>query len=371
VKSKRIHQPKSTDTMTEQRLLVLNLGSTSTKLAVFNGPDCLFTETIRHAADELKPFKTIADQHDFRKAAVLERLRTHGVDPRTLTAIVSRGGLLKPVPAGVYAIGRELVADARSGRYGQHACSVGCEIAFNLATELGIPALMVDPPICDDMCDEARYTGLPQITRRPVWHALNQRAIARRLAADLDKPHDELHAVIAHLGGGISIGAHAGGRVIDVNNCLDGDGPFSPERAGSLPTGSLVSMCFSGSCTKDEVFRLLAGRGGLFAHLGTIDGEEIESRIRGGDVKAQKTVEAMAYQVAKAIGAAACALGGRIDAIALTGGLAHWSRLVELISDRVRFIAPVRLYPGEDEIGALAAGALRALAGEETVQQYG
>ncbi len=357
--------------MPDQRLLLINLGSTSTKLAVFDDRHCRFVETIRHPADVLAPFEDVSAQHDFRKSAIVDRLRTHGVDPRSLTAIVSRGGVLKPVPAGVYAIGPELVADARSSRYGRHACNVGCEIAFDLAAELGIVALMVDPPTCDDLCDEARFTGLPRITRRAAWHALNQRATARRLAADLGKTHGELHAVIAHLGGGISIGAHAGGRVIDVNNCLDGDGPFSPERAGSLPTGALVSLCFSGAHTEEEIRRLLAGKGGLFAHLGTTDGEEIERRIRGGDLAAQKTVDAMAFQVAKSIGAAACALNGRIDAIALTGGLAHWSRLVDLIRERVRFLAPVRLYPGEDEIGALAAGALRALAGEETIRQYG
>lgn len=359
------------DVMTATTLLVLNLGSTSTKAAAFAGEKCLFSETVRHSVDDLKPFKSISEQHDFRKTAVLKLLRAHGLDPRDLTAIVSRGGLLKPIPAGVYEIGPDLVADARSGKYGQHACNLGCEIAFNLGRELGIPALTVDPPTCDDMCDEARFTGIPQISRRSVWHALNQRAIARRLAADLGKAPTGLNAVIAHLGGGISVGAHARGRVIDVNNCLDGDGPFSPERAGSLPTADLIAMCFSGSYSRDEILKLICGKGGMVAYLGTIDGQDVESRIARGDTKAQKTVEAMAYQVAKEIGAAACVLSGEVDAIALTGGLAHWSRLVTLISDRVRFIAPVRLYPGEDEIGALAAGALRALAGEEATKRYG
>ncbi len=356
--------------MTDTTLLVLNLGSTSTKLAVFAGEKCLFSETVRHSVDDLKPFKSISEQHDFRKSAVLKRLRAHGIDPRHLTAIVSRGGLLKPIPAGVYEIGPALAADARSGRYGQHACNLGCEIAFNLGCELGIPALTVDPPTCDDMCDEARYSGIPQIARRSVYHALNQRAIARRLAADLGKAPAGLNAIIAHLGGGISVAAHAHGKVVDVNNALDGDGPFSPERAGTVPAGDLAALCFSGSYSREQVQRLLCGKGGLVAHLETTDGQEVESRIARGDSKAQKTVEAMAYQVAKEIGAAACVLSGEVDAIALTGGLAHWSRLVTLISDRVRFLAPVLLYPGEDEIGALASGALRALAGEATVKAY-
>jgi butyrate kinase len=274
------------------------------------------------------------------------------------------------MPCGVYTIGPALVADARSGRYGQHVCNLGCEIAFNLGNELGIPALTVDPPTSDELCDEARFSGLPQIGRRTVWHALNQGAIAHRLAQDLGKTRADINAVIAHLGGGISVGAHARGRVVDVNNCLDGDGPFSPERAGSLPTGDLIGLCFSGRYSRADLMKLLAGQGGLVAHLGTTDGKELERRIAAGDSKVKITIEAMAYQVAKEIGAAASVLKGQVDAIALTGGLAHWSRLVGLISERVTFIAPVKLYPGEDEIGALAAGALRVLAGEETAKEY-
>jgi butyrate kinase len=356
--------------MPEKILLVINLGSTSTKVAVFADETSLFSETVRHSADDLSPFRTIPEQHAFRKSAILDLLERHGFDLRRVTAVVSRGGLLKPVPCGVYVIESALVADATSGRYGQHVCNLGCAIAFDLGREIGVPALTVDPPTCDELCDVARLSGLPQIERRTVWHALNQGAIARRLAADLGKTRAEINAVIAHLGGGVSIGAHERGRVIEVNNCLDGDGPFSPERAGSLPTGGLISMCFSGAYSREEIFKLIAGKGGMVAYLGTIDGPEVEARIERGDDKARAVVEAMAYQVAKEIGAASCALAGAVDAIALTGGLANWSRLVTLISARVRFIAPVRLYPGEDEIGALAAGALRALSGEETAKRY-
>jgi butyrate kinase len=354
----------------DQVLLILNLGSTSSKVAACAGDAGLWSHTIRHSAAELAPFADISGQYEFRKSAVLDLLRERGFDLRRCAAIVSRGGLLKPAPGGVYAIGPKLVADAKSGRYGRHACNLGCELAFNLARELGIPALTVDPPTSDDLCDEARYCGLPQIARRSVYHALNQRAIARRLAADLGKAPDQLNAVVAHLGGGISVGAHARGRVIDVNNCLDGDGPFSPERAGSLPAGDLVALCFSGRYSHQEILKLISGRGGLVAHLGTTDGEELERRIAAGDAPARAAVAAMAYQVAKEIGAAAVVLSGQVDAIALTGGLAHWSRLVGLIGERVRFIAPVRLYPGEDEIAALAAGALRVLRGEETARSY-
>lgn len=360
-----------TDPKSHQRLLILNLGSTSTKVAAYAGGTCLFSDTIRHSVEDLKPFKDISQQHDFRKGLVLDRVREHGLDLNGFAAVVSRGGLIKPVPCGVYRIGPELVADAKSGRYGQHACNLGCEIAFNLATELGVPALTVDPPIADDLCDEARVTGLPEMTRRSVYHALNQRAIALRLAHDLGKTLAELNAIVVHLGGGVSVGAHERGRVVDVNNCLDGDGPFSPERAGTLPAGDLVAMCFSGRTTQAELQKRLAGKGGLAAHLGTTDGQEIEKRIASGDETARRIIEAMAYHIAKEIGAAACVLSGRVDAIAVTGGLANWSRLVGLIAARVRFIAPVKLYPGEDEIGALAAGALRVLAGEETAKTYG
>lgn len=357
--------------MTDSTLLVLNLGSTSTKIAVYVGDTCQFSDTIRHTVAELAPFAEIRDQYAFRKAAILACLADHGVGVGDLTAIVSRGGLFAPMPAGCYAISDKLAEDARTSRFGTHACNLSCEIAFDLGRERGIPALTVDPVTSDELCDEARFSGLPQIRRRSIYHALNQKAIARRLADDLAKNVDELSAIVVHLGGGISIGAHTGGRVIDVNNALDGDGPFSPERAGTLPAGDLVALCFSGQYAHDDIKKMLCGKGGLVAHLGTTDGEALEARIAAGDVAVRKTVEAMAYHIAKEIGAAASVLYGQVDAIAVTGGLAHWTRLVNLIKARVRFIAPVRVYPGEDEIGALAQGALRVLAGEEAAKIYG
>jgi butyrate kinase len=357
--------------MTNHILLVLNFGSTSTKIAVFDDDTCRFSQTLRHCANDLAPFAAIRDQYAFRKAAIVAGLAEHGVGLDDLTAIVSRGGLLKPIPGGVYAIDEALVADARSGRFGSHACNLCCEIAFDLGREFGVPALTVDPPSSDELVEEARVTGLPEIARRSLYHALNQRAIARRAAADLGRAVTELNLIVVHLGGGISVGAHERGRVIDVNNAVDGEGPFSPERAGTLPASDLVTLCFSGRHSRAEVMKLLAGKGGLVAHLGTTDGEALERRIAGGDADAHRIVSAMAYNVAKAIGAAATVLAGRVDAIVITGGLAHWKRLVEMISTRVAFLAPSRLYPGEDEIGALAAGALRVLSGQEAAKTYG
>lgn len=351
-------------------LLVINPGSTSTKAAIYSDATPVETSTIRHSAEQIAQFPDIADQYDFRRASILDWVREKGFELKAFNAIVARGGTLKPIPGGVYAIDDDLVADAKSGRFGKHVCNVGCQIAYDLGRELGIPALTVDPPMVDELCDEARICGLASINRRSAFHALNQRAIARKLATDLGKSVETMNAIVVHLGGGISVGAHAKGRIIDVNNALDGDGPFSPERAGTVPAGDLVGLCFSGKHTQQEIRKMLSGRGGLVAHLASTDGMEIEARIAAGDAKATLVVDAMAFNIAKSIGAAATVLCGDVDAIALTGGLAHWSRLVDLIRARVAFIAPVKLFPGEDEIGALASGALRVLKGEETARSY-
>ena len=356
--------------MTDQLLLVLNPGSTSTKVAIFADDKCLVSTTLRHSAEDLAKYRDISEQYEFRRNAVLQFVREKGFDLSKFTAIVARGGTVKPIPGGVYAIGPEFVADANSGRYGKHATNVGCAIALDLGRELNVPVLTVDPPMSDELCDEARYSGIPQIKRFSSYHALNQKAICRKLASDLGRKPEELNAIVVHLGGGISVGAHCRGRVIDVNNALDGDGPFSPERAGSLPVGDLIDLCFSGTYSRDDMRKLVSGKGGLVAYLGTTDGQELEKRIESGDDLARKTVEAMAYQVAKEIGAAACVLSGKVEAIALTGGLANWSRLVSLIKSRVQFIAPIHVYPGEDEIGSLVAGALRVLQGKENVRSY-
>ena len=358
------------DSMSDKKLFIFNSGSTSTKVAVYADDKCLFSTTLRHSAEDVAKFKDISEQYGFRKNAILELIKAKGFDLKTFAAIVARGGTVKPAPGGVYEISAQFVEDANSGRFGKHATNVGCRIAYDLGREFKIPALTVDPPTSDELCDEARFSGIPQIWRFSSFHVLNQKAICRKLAHDLGKAPDQIEAIVVHLGGGISVGAHQKGRVIDCNNALDGDGPFSPERAGSLPVGDLIDLCFSGKYNRDEMRKLVSGKGGLVAYLGTTDGQELEKRIEAGDEKARKTVEAMAYQVAKEIGAAASVLSGKVEAIALTGGLANWSRLVSAIKDRVQFIAPVHLYPGEDEIGSLAAGALRVLEGKEKARTY-
>lgn len=352
------------------KILVINLGSTSSKVAVYGNEAPLFSTTLKHSADEIKAFGDIWGQYEYRKGAILEALRGQGYGINQMDAVVSRGGLFRPVPGGTYTISMHMLDDARSGTYGGHVCSVGCQIAFDLGQAAGIPAFTVDPPTCDELCATARYSGIPQISRQSRYHALNQKAIARKLAKDLNKAYNEIRAIVVHLGGGISVGAHCLGNVIDVNNALDGDGPFSPERSGGLPVADLIKLCFSGRYSRDEMIKLVNGRGGLVAYLGSTDGIEIEQRIAEGDEKTKEVIEALAFQVAKEIGAAAAVLKGEVEAIALTGGLANWKRLVEMISERIRFIAPVRLYPGEDEMGSLAMGALRVIRGEESVQTY-
>lgn len=352
------------------KILIINPGSTSTKIAVYKDETPLFSENLKHSTADLAKFGSLWDQYDFRKKAIINAVAASGFSLNDFVAVVSRGGTVKPILGGTYLINASLAADAKSGLYGSHACNVGCQIAFDLGRQYGIDALTVDPPACDELSPEARYSGIPLIERRSSYHALNQKAIARKLARDLNKKYAELQAIVVHLGGGISVGAHCLGKVIDVNNALDGDGPFSPERSGALPVGDLIRMCYSQQYTRDEMLGFINGKGGLVAYLQTTDGLDIEERIRSGDRKAQETIQAMAYQVAKEIGAAAAVLKGRAEAIALTGGLANWKRLVELIAERVAFIAPLYLYPGENEMESLALGALRYLRGEETVQVY-
>ncbi len=354
----------------DYKILVINLGSTSSKVAVYGNEAPLYSTTLRHSAEKIKAFGDIWGQYEYRKTAMLEAIRGQGYEISQLDAVVSRGGLFRPIPGGTYTISKPMLADARSGAYGSHVCSVGCQMAFDLGQEAGIPAFTVDPPTCDELCGTARYSGIPQISRQSRYHALNQKAIARKLAKDLNKAYNEIKAIVVHLGGGISVGAHCLGNVIDVNNALDGDGPFSPERAGGLPVADLIKLCFSARYSEDEMIKMVNGRGGLVAYLGSTDGIEIEQRIAKGDEKAQEVIDAMAFQIAKEIGAAATVLKGEVEAIVLTGGLAHWKRLVELISERTRFIAPIRLYPGEDEMGSLAMGTLRVLRSEEPVQAY-
>lgn len=354
----------------QQRILVINLGSTSTKVAVYDGAEARFTESVSHSADQLKGFKTLFDQYPLRKQTVLDVLAKHGTGIEEIDAIASRGGNSKPIPGGIYAITPSMIEDMKSGTYGQHPNMCGGITAYELGQQRNIPAVTVDPPTIDEFSAYARYSGIPQIRRQSSFHALNQKATARKVAAKLGKEYQEVNLIVAHLGGGISVGAHRQGQVIDSNNALDGDGPFAPERSGSLPVGDLVRLCYSGEYSKEQALKLVQGGGGLVAYLGTTSGLEIEKRIVEGDLQAAEVFEAMIYQVAKEIGAAATVLKGAVDAIALTGSLAYSKRLVESLSEKVSFIAPVHLDPGENEMDALAAGVMRYLDGKEELSVY-
>jgi butyrate kinase len=359
------------------RLLVINPGSTSTKVAVYEDEQLLFVETRRHSSQALGAFGHVLDQYDLRLAVVLEVLREHGVAVDSLAAVVGRGGLVGPVPSGTFHVNERMVAALqRRDKEREHASNLGGLLALAIANEAQAPAFVVDPVCVDEFDDLARVSGLPEIARRSLSHALNLKAIARRAAGDLGKPYADLNLVVAHLGGGISVTAHRRGRMVDVNQALDGTGPFAPERAGGLPVGDVVRMCYGVAPYEDcdlsyeEMFRKLAGKGGLVAHLGTNSAEEVEDRIHSGDAQARLVYEAMAYQIAKEIGAMATVLKGSVDAIVVTGGVAHSQMLLGWVRERVAWIAPVLVYPGEDEMLALAQGALRVLVGEETALQY-
>lgn len=351
-------------------LLVINPGSTSTKIAIFKDEKKIWSEVIRHPIEELQVFKKVINQSEDRKRSIEQALKNSGHSLHCFSAIVGRGGLLKPIPGGTYIVNEKMVADLKKGTYGEHASNLGALIALELAKPLKLPAYIVDPVVVDEMEPVARLSGLPELPRKSIFHALNQRAIARRFCQEYEKTYDQVNLIIAHLGGGISVAVHQRGRVVDVNNALDGDGPFSPERAGSLPVGGLVRMCTSGKHKPDEIAKKLAGKGGLVAYLGTNDARVVEQMINVGNEEATMVYKAMAYQVAKEIGACATVLAGNVDGIILTGGLAHSKRLTDWIIEKVNFLASVTVYPGEDEMSALAAGALRVLKKEEKALVY-
>lgn len=352
------------------RILVINPGSTSTKIAVFDDENEIFKVNISHPVEEIQKYPKIIDQFEFRKEVIMKELARAGIPKESLSAVVGRGGLLRPIPSGTYAVTEKMLEDLKAEVQGEHASNLGAMIADSIAQELNIPAFIVDPVVVDEMEEIARITGLPMIRRRSILHALNQKKVARQAAADIGKPYEELNLIVVHLGGGISVGAHKKGRIVDVNNALNGDGPFALERAGSLPAADLVELCFSGKYTKPEIKKLLAGKGGIVAHLGTNDMRAVEEMVKNGDPKATLIIQAMAYNVAKWIGAMATVLEGKVDAVVLTGGLAYYRYFVDLIKERCEFIAPVYIYPGEDEMKALAEGALRVLKGEEKARIY-
>lgn len=353
------------------KIFVINPGSTSTKIALFDNLQQLWSETQRYDSSKLESFSTVMDQEQFRYDEIMKVLAEKGVAPSSFSAVVGRGGLLKPIQGGTYLVNSRMLEDVKSMAYGVHASNLGALLAIRFAAAAGdIPAFIVDPVVVDELADEARISGLPEIPRVSIFHALNQKAVARRAADELGKPLSKCRLVVAHMGGGVSVGAHLFGRVIDVNNALNGEGPMSPERSGSLPVGGLTSLCFSGKYSLAEVQKKINGQGGLVAHLGTNDLREVEKRIAAGDEKAALVFEALSLQIAKEIGACAAVLKGEVDAIVLTGGLAYSDKLCERIVARVGFIARVLRYPGEDEMLALAQGALRVLRSEEAPLKY-
>lgn len=349
-------------------VLVINPGSTSTKVALFRGTRRIAEQTMQHPVASLRRFRKLTEQVPMREAAVLRVLRSCGIDVVALDAIAARGGLLAPCPSGVYQVNEPMLRELEGGRYGVHASNLGAILGSRIAGLAGVPAFVVDPVIVDEMTPEARFSGIPEIERRSIWHALNQKAVARRVAAGLGKPYEKANLIVAHLGGGVSVAAHCRGRAVDVNNALDGDGPFAVERSGGLPVGDLLRL--ADRMPKTELLRRVTGHGGVVAYLGTNDMREVERRAVGGDQQARAVIAAMAYQVAKEIGACATVLRGEVDAVVLTGALARCRPLIARIRRRVRFIAPIRIVPGEMEMDALALGALRVLRGEARARRY-
>ncbi|KGX90931.1 butyrate kinase [Pontibacillus halophilus JSM 076056 = DSM 19796] len=352
------------------RILVINPGSTSTKIGVFTDERCMFEKTIRHSSEETSSFKRIIDQYEFRRRIILEELDHEGINLSKIDAVCGRGGLLRPIQGGTYEVNEPMLEDLKNGYNGEHASNLGGIIAHEIAKGLNIRAFIVDPVVVDELSAVARYSGVPEIPRKSIFHALNQKSVARKVATELQKPYEETRLIVTHMGGGITVGAHKEGRVIDVNNGLHGDGPFSPERAGTVPAGDLVAMCFSGEYYREDVMKKLVGQGGLMGYLGTNDARDVEAMIQKGQEEAEEIYEAMAYQIAKEIGSMSVVLEGHVDAIALTGGLAYSKELVRMISDRVKWISDVLVYPGENELQALSEGALRVLNNEEEAKTY-
>lgn len=353
-----------------KKILIINPGSTSTKIGVYEDETQVMEETLRHSTEEIAKYATIYEQKDFRREVIVGVLKEKGVDLSTIDVVVGRGGMLKPIPGGTYATTPELLEDLKIGVQGQHASNLGGILASEIAKELQVPSYIVDPTVVDELSDVARLSGLPELPRVSVFHALNQKAVAKRYAKECGKAYEDLNLIVVHMGGGVSVGAHKKGKVVDVANALDGDGPFSPERSGGLPSGSLVKLCFSGKYTEAEVAKMVNGNGGFNAYLGTNDMRDVIKLAQEGDAKAKLVMDAFHYQLCKEIGAMAVVLGGKVDQIILTGGIAYGEVTQKTMTDAVSFLAPVTIYPGEDELLALAQGALRVVNGEEKAMEY-
>jgi len=357
--------------MEKRLILAINPGSTSTKFSLFEELVLIFEKSLSHSTSELSSFKKISDQFHFRKDLIMNELLARKTDLKSIVAVVGRGGLIKPIESGIYIVNQKMKDDLIAGFSGQHASNLGGLIADEIAALLpDATAYIVDPVVVDELQHVARISGHPDIERKSIFHALNQKAVARHYAASICREYEDLNLIIAHIGGGASVGIHKKGRVIDVNNALNGDGPFSPERSGSLPAGQLVDLCFSGKYSYPEIMSMLTGKGGMVAYLGTNNFIEICKRADNGDQKALLIRNAAAYQVGKEIGALAAVVNGEVDAIILTGGLAHQADYVMNIKAMVCFISDVIVYPGEDEMKALAFNALLALDGKIEIKTY-
>ena len=357
--------------MSKRLILAINPGSTSTKFALLEEDVILFEKTLRHTLGELSGFRRIADQMHYRRNLIMEELTKEKFNLESISAVIGRGGVIKPIESGIYEVNRKLRDDLIDAARGEHASNLGGLIASDIAASLpAARAYIVDPVVVDEMAPVARISGHPEIERVSIFHALNQKAVARLYAASVAREYEELNLVVAHMGGGISIGAHGKGKVVDVNNALHGDGPFSPERSGGLPARQLLDLCFDGKHTYDELKDMICGKGGMLAYLGTNNFRQVYEMADAGDQKAVLITDALAYQIAKEIGAMSAVLAGKVDAIILTGGLAYQESHVEKIRSRVEFIARVVVYPGEDEIRALAFNGLLAMDGKIEIKSY-
>lgn len=350
--------------------LIINPGSTSTKIGVFEDETLLFEETLRHSTEEISKYATIFDQKDFRKNIIIDLLKSKEFDVKSLGMVVGRGGMLKPIPGGTYACTDALVKDLEVGVSGQHASNLGGILAREIADEIGVPSFIVDPVVVDELMPIARYSGVPELPRVSIFHALNQKAVAKRYAKETGRKYEDLNLIVVHMGGGVSVGPHKNGKVIDIFNALDGDGAFSPERSGAVPVGALVKMCFSGEYTQAEVYKKLVGNGGFNAYVGTNDMRDVEKMVNEGNEKAAEVRDAFILQMSKNIGAMATVLEGKVDQIIVTGGIAYDKYVVAKLKERCEWIAPFTVYPGEDELLALVQGGLRVLNGEEEAKNY-
>ena len=357
--------------MKDVRILAVNPGSTSTKIAVYQNTEPVFLKNIKHTPEDLVPFPKITDQFEFRKEIILQQLKEADMQIMDLQAVVGRGGLLKPIPSGIYEVNEAMIADLRSSPFGEHASNLGGLIAHDLVNAMpNARAYIVDPIVVDEFDDIARISGHPLFQRVSIFHALNQKAVAREYARSIRRKYEDLNLIVVHLGGGITIGAHRKGRVIDVNQGLDGEGPFSPERTGTLPVMDLVRFCFSGKYSQKEVQKMVKGEGGLVAYLGTNNAYDVEKMVDAGNAEAELIYHAMAYQVAKYVGEMYTVLKCEVDAILITGGIAYDKGFVNWIQERVYKLAPIHIYPGEDEMRALAINGLMVIRGELEVKVY-